>query len=91
MGGPGAGIGMSGSLQVSSTGIGNHKKWERLVLIELAGRSSLSGTLASSAKHQCIDCDRIHCEIFQVDTGAYEEWVVGVILKWMSWCRDVLA
>ena len=83
---------MSGSLQVSSRGISNHKKWERLVLIELAGRSSLSPfTTPTATKHQCVDCDRIHCEIFQVDEGAYEEWVVEVIWRWMSFCRDVLA
>jgi len=64
-----------------------HRKWERLVLIELAGWASLRLPLPNSAKSPCIDCRKIHSELFALRRGDYETLVKPTIEKWLLWCR----
>lgn len=81
---PGADTGgLNASLQFAPRGTKHHHKWERLCLIEVAGR-------ASSDKTECADCGKVHVELFHVESGAYELWVRDIVERWGRWCRDVL-
>ncbi len=76
--------------QFAARGTRNHHRWERLCLVELAGRA------ISAADEKCADCGARHVECFRVDRGAVSgvgdgQWdVVQVVEKWKRWCRDVL-
>ena len=76
---------MHGALSFASQGAPNHRRWERLCLIELAGVAALQaaqrGTV-ESAREQCKDCGKIHIEMFLVDKSAYEQEVRDLVLRW---------
>lgn len=78
------------SMHFSAQGTKNHHRWERLCLIELAGRA------IPMADEKCADCGARHVECFRIDRSAVSEvgggrWdVVQVVEKWERWCRDVL-
>ncbi|KNZ52283.1 uncharacterized protein VP01_362g25 [Puccinia sorghi] len=63
-----------------------HRKWERLVLLELAGWASIRLPLHNSQKSPCIDCGKLHTEIFALLKGDYETLVKPIIEKWLLWC-----
>lgn len=91
---------MSGALRFAERGCRHHHRWERLILIEVAGRAAMEaeetgspGGESPSEKgkgKKCADCDRVHVELFEVGARAYEEWVREVVERWMRWCGDVL-
>ncbi|KAH8915986.1 hypothetical protein BT69DRAFT_1270966 [Atractiella rhizophila] len=74
---------IAGAQQVSSEGGRNHKRWERLCLIEMAGR-------AEQVRGECKDCKREHKELFKATKGDYELWVRSMVLKWGTFCQDIL-
>lgn len=60
-------------------------------MIEVAGRASLTlGGRGEGGKKVCKDCGKKHVELFEVEEGAFEEWVEEVVCRWMRWCEDVL-
>lgn len=78
-----------------------HHRWERLVLIEVSGRAGKeaegrgtegesAGTGTGRVRSVCVDCGKVHFELFEVGAGAYEIWVKGVVEKWMRWCGEIL-
>lgn len=79
-----------GPMHFAARGTWNHHRWERLCLVELAGRA------IPAADEKCADCGARHVECFRVDRRAVSEvgggaWdVVQVVEKWERWCRDVL-
>lgn len=87
-------------LRFAERGTRNHHRWERLCLVELAGRTG--GAKAGGAKERCADCGKKHVECFWVERGAVSggegageageaEWSVReVVERWERWCRDVL-
>lgn len=78
------------SMHFAAQGTKNHHRWERLCLIELAGRA------IPMADEKCADCGARHVECFRIDRSAVSEvgggsWdVLQVVEKWERWCRDVL-
>ncbi|KAI5479071.1 hypothetical protein MNV49_004353 [Pseudohyphozyma bogoriensis] len=94
------GAGISGALRVADQGLQYHHRWERLMLIEVAGRAAkeaeereklLGGGFGSGkSKKVCADCGKAHVELFEVNAGAYEDWVQDVIERWGRWVSDVL-
>ncbi|ORY73249.1 hypothetical protein BCR35DRAFT_293838 [Leucosporidium creatinivorum] len=88
------GVGVSGALRVAERGTRNHHRWERLVLIEVAGRAEMEMTLlgggGGGGRKECRDCGRVHLELFEVGEGAFDEWVAEVVERWGRWCADVL-
>lgn len=95
-----SGAGVSGALHFAERGCRHHHRWERFILIEVAGRAAMEaeetgspGGASPSEKgkgKKCADCDRVHVELFEVGARAYEEWVREVVERWMRWCGDVL-
>jgi hypothetical protein len=82
-----AGAGVGGALEFGERGGRNHRRWERLVLIEVAGRAALeattrNGSIGTKAKEACADCGKRHCELFEVGMGAYEKWGCEVVQRW---------
>ncbi|GAA5852406.1 hypothetical protein JCM5353_000056 [Sporobolomyces roseus] len=77
-------------------GTENCHRWERLCLVEIAGRLELEGEKESREK--CKDCGKKHLECFRVGREAFSElggvgeggWVVEIVERWERWCRDVL-
>lgn len=92
-----SGAGMSGALRVAPSGLPNHHRWERLVLIEIAGRAASQATYrpeppgSAGGTRNCRDCGSLHLELFEVDAGAYELWIDEVIQRWARFCSSVLA
>ncbi|KAM0788536.1 hypothetical protein ACM66B_001664 [Microbotryomycetes sp. NB124-2] len=84
--------GLSTTINVAEEGLPNHRKWERLCLIELAGRSEqfLRGSSGNVGSTRCKDCGKVHVELFELDSGAYDDWVKEMVERWGRWCRDVL-
>ena len=82
---------MSGALRVAQQGSPNHHRWERLVLIEVAGRAEIElGSRGDAGRKTCTDCGRRHLELFEVPEGAFDDWVVEVVERWGRWVTDVL-
>lgn len=87
-------------MRFAERGTRNHHRWERLCLVELAGRTGAAK--AGGAKERCADCGKKHVECFWVERGAVSggagageagevEWSVReVVERWERWCRDVL-
>ncbi|GAA5993687.1 hypothetical protein JCM10908_002297 [Rhodotorula pacifica] len=78
--------------QFAPRGTKNHHRWERLCLVELAGRAIAS----PEDEQKCTDCGAKHVECFRIErralcTGAADWNVEGMVEKWQRWCRDVLA
>ncbi|KPV76675.1 uncharacterized protein RHOBADRAFT_43020 [Rhodotorula graminis WP1] len=79
------------------TGVRNHHRWERLCLVELAGRAAAAATLAPAARTPCADCGRTHVECFLlpracVVDGGWDElgWSVReTVERWARWCNDL--
>ena len=95
-----SGAGNSASLQFATRGTPHHHRWERLMLIEVAGRASLeaeqrargsaaggSPAVRGKVDSVCRDCGKMHQELFEVGTSAYEDWVMEIIERWMRWCE----
>ncbi|KAH9472273.1 hypothetical protein MJO29_001936 [Puccinia striiformis f. sp. tritici] len=78
---------INGAQTVCSNGIKYHRKWERLVLLELSGWASIHSHSGTLSKIVCPDCKKIHTEIFQLRKGSYEVLVKPLIEKWMEWCK----
>ncbi|KAM0754918.1 hypothetical protein T439DRAFT_309764 [Meredithblackwellia eburnea MCA 4105] len=96
-----SGAGVSGALQVARNGARHHHRWERLILIEVAGRAFLeaeerakntgNGSPASKTKKSvCADCGKGHLELFEVSATAYDDWVMEIVERWERWCTDIL-
>lgn len=83
---------MSGALRVAQQGLPHHHRWERLVLIEVAGRAEVElGSQGEDGERKaCADCGRKHLELFEVPVGAFDEWVAEVVERWGRWVGDVL-
>lgn len=81
-----------GALRYADRGTRNHHRWERMCLVELAGRAVAS----DAANERCPDCGVKHVECFLIDRRALDRpgggsWSVQEIVeKWERWCRDVL-
>lgn len=68
------------------------KRWERLVHIELADLASQHAPMEyASLKEKCVDCGRVHQEIFALGNGdkVYEERVKDVVLRWEKFVRKI--
>ncbi|KAK4050917.1 hypothetical protein OIO90_004893 [Microbotryomycetes sp. JL221] len=93
------------TIQFSKHGLSNHRKWERLCLIELDGRAQQfqirqqqqqhqsqqpSRALSSRGQKECIDCGKVHVELFEFEKGAYDDWIKDLVERWARWCGDVL-
>jgi hypothetical protein len=76
---------LDGVQSIAPQGIRFHRKWERLTLVELAGWAHLHFP-THDHKSPCIDCARVHHEIFFLKLGSYENLVKPIILKWLDWC-----
>ncbi|GAA5885917.1 hypothetical protein JCM3774_003775 [Rhodotorula dairenensis] len=82
------------SMHFAARGTRNHHRWERLCLVELAGRA----IAPAEPDEKCADCSARHVECFRVDRravadpgGSGQSWdIVRVVEKWERWCRDVL-
>lgn len=89
--GASSGSRVSGALRIAEKGVPNHHRWERLMLIEVAGRAGMEadGRGKSSGKptNFCGDCGKKHVELFEVYEGAWEDWVREVVERWMRWCE----
>ncbi|GAA5840695.1 hypothetical protein JCM11251_004184 [Rhodosporidiobolus azoricus] len=89
---------MGVALKFAPQGTKNHHRWERLCLIEIAGRAALLDSFDEKARQVCADCGKRHVECFEVPRGVFsggEEgeggWEVEeVVERWERWCRDVL-
>ncbi|GAA96599.1 uncharacterized protein L969DRAFT_88042 [Mixia osmundae IAM 14324] len=64
-------------------------RWERLCLIEMAGRVALdhidrlgSDAAMSITDLPCRDCGKQHKELFEVSKGAYEAYVRELVMRW---------
>jgi hypothetical protein len=62
----GGGATLGGALAVNPNAGPFHHRWERLVLIEAAGRAKLVNPGATGQKGKCTDCGKTHCELFEV-------------------------
>lgn len=76
---------LNGVQSVSNQGIRFHKRWERLTLIELAGWQSLQRQ--GHPKSACVDCGKVHVELFELDLGSFDRVVKPLIEKWLKWCQ----
>ncbi|KAA1136518.1 hypothetical protein PGTUg99_034578 [Puccinia graminis f. sp. tritici] len=76
---------LDGAQSIAPKGIRFHRKWERLTLVELTGWAQLHFP-AHDPKSPCIDCAKVHVEIFFLKLGSYEKLVKPTILKWLHWC-----
>lgn len=94
-GGGGGGTGMAGhELRFAEQGAKNSHRWERLCLVELAGRA-LS---ARKEEGKCRECGKKHLECFEVQRGAVSAggaagsgWSVReVVERWERWCSDII-
>ena len=76
------------------------KRWERLVHLELADRSSNSAKEEYlSVRERCAECDAVHREIFPLARGGssalastdrvYVDTVVEVVERWASFVRRI--
>lgn len=74
------------------------KRWERLVHLELADRSSRDCPLEwGTVRDRCSDCGSVHKEIFPVkrqgSQGSEYDVVVEVVGRWAGFvnaiCRDM--
>ena len=70
------------------------KRWERLVHIELADLASQHAPEEyARLKGECVDCGRVHQEIFALGHGTgdsvYEERVKDVVLRWERFVRRI--
>jgi len=83
----------------ADTGTENCHRWERLCLVEVAGRLELEQGAEKESREKCRDCGKKHLECFWVGRDAFGEmgardggggWVVEVVERWERWCRDVL-
>lgn len=82
-----------GRLQFATSGGKNHRKWERLCLIELAGRSALQAydrNEEEAARQACVDCGKIHVEMFLMNVGSYETEVRDMVLHWQKFVETIL-
>jgi len=78
------------------SGTRNHHRWERLCLVELAGRAAAAAT-STAARTPCGDCGRTHVECFllpraSVADGGWDElgWSVReTVERWARWCDDL--
>ncbi|PLW23264.1 hypothetical protein PCASD_16433 [Puccinia coronata f. sp. avenae] len=82
---------LNGAQQCAPHGARFHRKWERLVLLELAGWAALqlphdNTKTNSNRKLPCIDCGKTHTEIFLLPLGSYERLVSPLIERWQRWC-----
>ncbi|GAA5923963.1 hypothetical protein JCM1841_000120 [Sporobolomyces salmonicolor] len=92
-------------LRFAERGTGYHHRWERLCLVEVAGRASMRATSSAGKERErerenCRDCGKRHLECFEVGRDAFEGvdgggagaggWVREVVERWERWCRDVL-
>ncbi|KAJ8295727.1 hypothetical protein OF846_001087 [Rhodotorula toruloides] len=83
-----------GGVKFAQKGGRNSHRWERLCLVELAGRA-LS---ARKEEGKCRECGKRHLECFEVQRGAVAaggagegEWnVKEVVQRWERWCSDVI-
>lgn len=76
-----------------------HHRWERLCLIELNAWSDLQASQRNQllkkkneateveGNEKCVDCGKIHMELFVLDEGSYERFIKQMILKWQMWCE----
>ncbi|SCZ93816.1 BZ3500_MvSof-1268-A1-R1_Chr6-3g08904 [Microbotryum saponariae] len=86
------------TMHFAERGAPNHHRWERLVLIEVAGRAKMMALCSDQGKKEgrttgsspCGDCGQRHIEMFEVGKGAYDLWVRDVLERWERWCRDVI-
>ncbi|BGP14215.1 hypothetical protein JCM10213v2_002158 [Rhodosporidiobolus nylandii] len=93
------------TLRFAPSGTRNHHRWERLCLVELAGRARLHQ--GDGKEGRCGDCGKRHQECFVVPREAVsgewgpplmggagereEAWEVReVVERWERWCRDML-
>ncbi|GAA5946838.1 hypothetical protein JCM3765_002038 [Sporobolomyces pararoseus] len=88
----------------AESGTKNHFRWERLCLVEIAGRckalykSESEDGEGEREKEKCKDCGKKHLECFRVGRDAFSSgidgneggWVVEIVERWERWCRDVL-
>ncbi|GAA5902624.1 hypothetical protein JCM8208_007022 [Rhodotorula glutinis] len=78
------------------SGTRNHHRWERLCLVELAGRAAAAAT-AATARTPCGDCGRTHVECFLLPRASVTErgwdeigWSVNeTVERWARWCDDL--
>jgi hypothetical protein len=86
---------LHGALAVADLGAPFNFRWERLVLIETAGRAALEAIARGDQPGKrrllrCGDCGKRHSELFEVDKGAYERWVFNLVLRWERWVREIV-
>ena len=70
-----------------------HQRWERLCLIELAGRAAVQAQNRQDdeiARQACVDCGKIHVELFLVDKGSYERDIREMVLRWQKFVETIL-
>lgn len=85
---PGLGV----TIRINPEGVQYHHRWERLLLIEIAGRAEMESASVGGGRvrSKCVDCGKSHCELFEVGATSLEEWVVEVVEKWMKYVDSVL-
>jgi hypothetical protein len=82
-----------GRLLFSEQGANHHQRWERLCLIELAGIAAIQGRDRHDeeiARQACVDCGKIHIELFLVNKGSYEKDIREMVLRWQRFVETVL-
>ncbi|MBW0531457.1 hypothetical protein O181_071172 [Austropuccinia psidii MF-1] len=75
---------LNGTLSLPSNPIKFHHRWERLCLIELSGWAFLQRQ--GKKNLPCLDCGKIHLELFELDKGSFERFIKPMIQKWQTWC-----
>ncbi|POY70904.1 hypothetical protein BMF94_6082 [Rhodotorula taiwanensis] len=77
------------ALRFADSGSTTHHRWERLCLVELAGRA-----IQGAQAERCTDCGSKHVECFVIERSAFGargsgEWSIEqMVQKWERWCRD---
>lgn len=87
-------MGLGVTLRINERGVAYHHRWERLCLIECAGRAEQEAEARAESgkgrvRKQCRDCLKAHTELFEIDAEEGFEWVVEIVERWMRWVQSL--
>lgn len=77
-------MGLGVTLQIREEGVRFHHRWERLCLIEIAGKVG-----EKKEKQKCADCEKVHIELFEVSSVGGYEIILDIVERWMKWVERI--